>query len=199
MPTVTALNPSQIQEELKGLQGWELKEGAITKLYKFKDFKEAMNFVNRAADLAEEADHHPDILIRYNKVMLTLATHSAGGLTGKDFRLAREIDSTEVLHDQGGHRFYIPLESRHAPEGVSGAASTSGIHEALLLYRRQGETLDFYQTYVPEEHRNKGLAEKVVEAGFRYAQEQKLKVIPTCSYVSAFLHKRKEFLPLVKK
>ena len=72
--------------------GWELKAAEIAKLYKFKDFKEAMGFVNRVADLAEEADHHPDILIRYNKVTLTLSTHSAGGLTEKDFQLARKID-----------------------------------------------------------------------------------------------------------
>ena len=90
----------------------------------------------------------------------------------------------EIRHDEAGHRFYIPLESGH---------------EALLLYRRQGDTLDFYHTYVPEDFRNKGLAEKIVEAGFHYAQEQNLKVIPTCGYVSAFLHKRKEFLPFIKQ
>ena len=90
----------------------------------------------------------------------------------------------EVLHDEAGHRFYIPLE---------------GGGEALLQYRRQADTLDFYHTYVPEESREKGLAEKVVEAGFRYAQEHRLKVIPTCPYVSAaFLRKHKEFLPLVE-
>ena len=85
----------QIQEELKTLPGWELKEGAITKLYKFKEFMEGIAFANRVADLAERADHHPDILIRYNKVTLTLVTHSAGGLTEKDFRLARQIDTPE--------------------------------------------------------------------------------------------------------
>ena len=85
----------QIQEELKTLPGWELKEGAITKLYKFKEFMEGIAFANRVADLAERADHHPDILIRYNKVTLTLVTHSAGGLTEKDFRLARQIGTPE--------------------------------------------------------------------------------------------------------
>ena len=94
---IERLTDSKIQEELKSLPGWELKEGQITKLYKFKDFKEALGFVNRVADLAEEADHHPDILIRYNKVTLTLATHSARGLTAKDFRLAREIDGAGSL------------------------------------------------------------------------------------------------------
>ena len=92
MPTDAKLSDVQVQEELKRCPGWELKEGAIVRLYKFKDFKESMAFVNRVADLAEAADHHPDILILYNKVRLTLVTHSAGGLTQKDFDLARQID-----------------------------------------------------------------------------------------------------------
>ena len=86
------LTEAQVQEALKGVHGWELTDGTITKLYKFKDFPEAVAFVNRVADLAEAADHHPDILILYNKVRLTLSTHSAGGLTEKDFDLARRVD-----------------------------------------------------------------------------------------------------------
>ena len=70
---------------------WENNGKEITRLYKFKDFVEAMAFVNKVAGLAEAADHHPDIDIRYNKVRLTLSTHSAGGLTSKDFALARQI------------------------------------------------------------------------------------------------------------
>ncbi len=87
------LTDNQIQGELGKLSGWELREGTITKLYKFANFKESIVFVNRVADLAEAADHHPDILILYNKVRLTLSTHSAGGLTEKDFDLARRMDS----------------------------------------------------------------------------------------------------------
>ena len=93
MPDETRMTESQIQETLKLTPGWELQEGAISRQYKFKDFQEAMLFVHLVADLAEDADHHPDIVIRYNKVTLTLSTHSAGGLTSKDFDLAREIDS----------------------------------------------------------------------------------------------------------
>lgn len=78
---------------MKPLSGWELENGEITKQYKFKDFLEAMAFVKKVARLAEAADHHPDILIQYNKVTLTLSTHSAGGLTEKDFVLAGKIDS----------------------------------------------------------------------------------------------------------
>ena len=88
------LTDDQIQAELRKLSGWELKDGEITKLFKFSNFKESIAFVNRVGDLAEATDHHPDILILYNKVRLTLSTHSAGGLTQKDFDLARQIDSS---------------------------------------------------------------------------------------------------------
>ena len=92
MGSVKRMDDLQIAEKLKTLPGWELKDGAIVKLYKFKDFLESMAFANRVAQLAEAQDHHPDILIRWNKVTLTLVTHSAGGLTDKDFALARAID-----------------------------------------------------------------------------------------------------------
>ena len=87
------LNDAQVQQELKNLPGWELKNGEITRFYTFKGFPEAVAFVNRILPLAEAADHHPGIDIRYNKVRLTLSTHSAGGLTAKDFDLARTIGS----------------------------------------------------------------------------------------------------------
>ena len=86
------LGEAQVREELAKTPGWELKEGQITRLYKLSGFKEALTFVNRVGELAEAADHHPDIDIRYSKVRLTLSTHSAGGLTAKDFSLASRID-----------------------------------------------------------------------------------------------------------
>ncbi len=89
------LTDAQVEEGLKRLPGWELKDGEITRLYKFADFKAALAFVNRVGELAEAADHHPDIDIRYNKVRLTLSTHSAGGLTEKDLRLAAQIGAPE--------------------------------------------------------------------------------------------------------
>ena len=85
------LSNAQVQEELLKIPGWELKEGEITRLYKLPDFKAALAFVNRVGELAEAADHHPDIDIRYSKVRLTLSTHSAGGLTSKDFSLAAQL------------------------------------------------------------------------------------------------------------
>ena len=64
----------------------------MQRTFSFENFVDAMSFVNRVADLAEDFQHHPDILIRYNKVTLTLSTHDAGGLTDKDFAFAREAD-----------------------------------------------------------------------------------------------------------
>jgi len=77
------------------LSGWNDKDGKVLeKEYKFKDFKEALAFVNKVGALAEEANHHPDILLYgWNKVKLSLSTHSAGGLTEKDFTLASKIDN----------------------------------------------------------------------------------------------------------
>lgn len=89
------LDTGQVAAELKGVAGWSLSASgsAIERTFRFNDFDEAMRFVNRVASLAEERQHHPDILIRYNKVTLTLSTHDAGGLTGKDFALAREVSA----------------------------------------------------------------------------------------------------------
>lgn len=89
MPILTS---EHIQKELSVLKGWELVGKEIKKTYEMKDFVHAMGFVNSVALLAEKANHHPDIDIRWNKVILTLSTHSAGGLTEKDFSLARAID-----------------------------------------------------------------------------------------------------------
>lgn len=71
---------------------WVLLKGKIRRQFEFADFPSAIRFVNRVARLAEKADHHPDIDIRYKKVRLTLSTHSAGGLTQKDFALARQVN-----------------------------------------------------------------------------------------------------------
>lgn len=86
------LNNDQIQQKLSDTKHWEQKDGRISRSLEFKDFKEAMAFVNKVADEAEEMDHHPDISISYNKVELELVTHSEGGLTDKDFALAQKIN-----------------------------------------------------------------------------------------------------------
>lgn len=71
---------------------WLWSDKSITKTFEFSDFNEAMGFVTRMAMEAEKADHHPDIDIRWNKVTLTLSTHSEGGLTQRDLNLASTID-----------------------------------------------------------------------------------------------------------
>lgn len=87
------LEEADIQDRLGRLSGWGLEGSWIRKEYRFDDFAGSMAFVNRVAALAEEADHHPDIDIRYDRVLLGLSTHSAGGLTTKDFDLAGRIDA----------------------------------------------------------------------------------------------------------
>jgi 4a-hydroxytetrahydrobiopterin dehydratase len=89
---VSALSKAEIQEKLKGMQGWSHAGKALHKRYTFKSFMAAIGFVNRIAEAAEKAGHHPDITVSYNLVTLSLSTHSEGGVTEKDFQLAKEID-----------------------------------------------------------------------------------------------------------
>ena len=78
---------------LTGLPQWQRSGQVIARTYEFPDFTAAMKFVNQVADLAEQAQHHPDIDVRWNKVTLALTTHDVGGLTRKDFALARQCDA----------------------------------------------------------------------------------------------------------
>ena len=89
-----AMTADEVRAACGELSGWEADaEGAsIARGYQFPSFPAAVRFVDFVAELAEAADHHPDIDIRYNRVKLTLSTHSAGGVTEKDFALARAID-----------------------------------------------------------------------------------------------------------
>jgi len=87
------LTDSEILNRLKDLPGWELAPAGIRKTYSRADFKAAMRFVNAVAGLAEEANHHPDILIfGWNKVTFTLMTHSEKAVTEKDLALAARIE-----------------------------------------------------------------------------------------------------------
>lgn len=89
---MSALSKVEIQQELKGMLGWSHAGKALHKRFTFKSFVAAIGFVNRIAEAAEKAGHHPDITINYNLVTLSLSTHSEGGVTEKDFQLAKEID-----------------------------------------------------------------------------------------------------------
>jgi len=87
------LTEEQIADRLIGLTGWEREDDSIVRVAKLADFKAAMLYVGAIAYLAESANHHPDISIAWNKVTLTLSTHSAGGLTSNDFALAEQINA----------------------------------------------------------------------------------------------------------
>jgi 4a-hydroxytetrahydrobiopterin dehydratase len=87
------LSHDQIEERLAALPGWERLGESICRQYSFASFAESMTFVRRVADLAEKANHHPDILVEYSKVTLTLTSHDAGGLTERDLDLATRIDA----------------------------------------------------------------------------------------------------------
>ena len=87
-----SLSQSEVETRLGSLPGWRVESGELTRTFTHKDFRAALAFVNKVGDLAEQAGHHPDIDIRYNKVRLALVTHDAGGLTAKDFGLAGEVD-----------------------------------------------------------------------------------------------------------
>jgi len=86
------LDEADIQGALAGLPQWRRNGDIISRTFQFKDFVVAMKFVNTVAGAAESAQHHPDVDIRWNKVTLALTTHDAGGLTEKDFALARYCD-----------------------------------------------------------------------------------------------------------
>lgn len=88
------LSTDAIREGLKRLQGWDLTGETISKKFSWLSFAEAMKFVNHVAELAERADHHPDILINYRRVTLVLSTHSEGGISQKDLDLATQIEES---------------------------------------------------------------------------------------------------------
>ena len=89
------LSDIAIQRELGNLQGWSRRGEVITKTFQFKNFLTGISFVSAVAKAAEAADHHPDIDIRYTKIICTLSTHSAGGITQKDLDMARQIDKVQ--------------------------------------------------------------------------------------------------------
>jgi 4a-hydroxytetrahydrobiopterin dehydratase len=93
LAVMALLNDSETKLALEGLDGWQVGDGALVREWKFEDFARALDFVQRVGALAEQANHHPDILLHgWNKVRLTLSTHSEGGVTQADFGLAEQID-----------------------------------------------------------------------------------------------------------
>lgn len=89
---MSALSEKEIHSRLVTVPDWQIQSGELVRTFLFKDFRESLAFVNKVGDLAENAGHHPDIDIRYNRVRLALVTHDAGGITQKDFDLAAAAD-----------------------------------------------------------------------------------------------------------
>lgn len=89
------LSDNEIQEKMETIRGWRYESGALVRDYAFADFAAAFAFVVRLALLAEKANHHPDIDIRYNKLRVALVSHDAGGVTGRDVSMAAEIDKLD--------------------------------------------------------------------------------------------------------
>lgn len=89
---MAVLTDVEVKGALGSLRGWQQNGKAIQRVFEFPDFKAAMQFVNKIADAAEQANHHPDIDIRYNKVTTALISHDSGGVTQRDVRMAEQIN-----------------------------------------------------------------------------------------------------------
>ncbi len=85
------LSAEELQSLLLEIPEWAIDDGKLVRFWTFSNFLEAMGFVNRVAELAEQAQHHPDIDIRYNRVKLALVSHDAGGITARDAKMARTL------------------------------------------------------------------------------------------------------------
>lgn len=92
MPKAPLLTEDQISARLDTLGGWERRGDTLVRSFRFRDFREAVEFVRRVADPGDEQNHDPDVAVHWNEVTLTLWTHASGGLTERDFRLAETID-----------------------------------------------------------------------------------------------------------
>jgi 4a-hydroxytetrahydrobiopterin dehydratase len=89
---MAVLEQEQLDSELARLDGWEVRDGALEKSFGNGDFAGSMAFLNRVADAANEADHHPDVAISWDTVTLRWVTHSQGGITDSDVAMARRSD-----------------------------------------------------------------------------------------------------------
>jgi len=83
----------ELQQRLKKIPEWEIKRDRLVRSFEFDEFMDGIDFVNGVAEIADDANHHPDIIIRYNIVKLSLVTHDSGGITSRDFELAARLDT----------------------------------------------------------------------------------------------------------
>lgn len=101
---VSPLTEPEIQQQLMRLPGWTRQNQQLQRTFILKNFVEAIAFVNQLVEPSEKLEHHPDILILYNRVTITLSTHDAGGLTQKDFTLAQMISQIAKSQDRTGNQ-----------------------------------------------------------------------------------------------
>jgi 4a-hydroxytetrahydrobiopterin dehydratase len=94
---VAPYNPQQAKEMLKELKAWIVEDGKLVKLYLFKNYYETMAFVNALAWISHREDHHPDLLVSYNKCRVEYSTHAIGGLSENDFICAAKADALFAL------------------------------------------------------------------------------------------------------
>jgi 4a-hydroxytetrahydrobiopterin dehydratase len=91
------MTDSDILTAMRDLEGWSREGDAIVKTYRFRNYHETMAFVNATAWISHRQDHHPDLTVGYNQCTVTYTTHSAGGLSAKDFECATKVDSLFAL------------------------------------------------------------------------------------------------------
>jgi 4a-hydroxytetrahydrobiopterin dehydratase len=89
---MATLDHDTVRHALEGLEGWQLEDDAIVREWRFASFRDAVDFIDRVADLAEEADHHPDLWNSYATVRIRLTSHDVGGVSQRDLDLAARID-----------------------------------------------------------------------------------------------------------
>lgn len=104
--------PEEIAEERGGLQAWKVEEGALARHYTTRGWPATLMLVNAIGWICESADHHPDLMVGYNRVSVRLSTHSAGGITAKDLEVARLIEQTALWRPPEGSAL------RGAPEAL---------------------------------------------------------------------------------
>lgn len=98
----SAYDDTEIAEQLRTVPGWYCEAGLLCRMYKTDGWPTTLMLVNTIGYLAEAADHHPDVELAYSRVVVKLSTHSAGGITAKDFELARRIEDVALWRPSGG-------------------------------------------------------------------------------------------------
>jgi 4a-hydroxytetrahydrobiopterin dehydratase len=98
---MAALSESEVQSALADLPGWQYQGNAIQRQFQFPAFTDLMVFVNQLAEMAEEANHHPDLDVRYNRLLVSLTSHDSGGVTRRDVKMAAKISEMEKRPGRG--------------------------------------------------------------------------------------------------